>query len=41
MRRQLAPALMVFIALTLLTGIAYPLAVTGVAQVAFPGRADG
>jgi K+-transporting ATPase ATPase C chain len=32
---------MVFIALTLLTGIAYPLAVTGVAQVAFPGRADG
>jgi K+-transporting ATPase ATPase C chain len=41
MRRQLAPALVVFIALTLLTGIAYPLAVTGVAQVAFPGRADG
>jgi K+-transporting ATPase ATPase C chain len=41
MRRQLAPALMVFIALTLLTGIAYPLAVTGVARVAFPGRADG
>jgi K+-transporting ATPase ATPase C chain len=41
MRRQLAPALIVFIALTLLTGIAYPLAVTGVAQVAFPGRADG
>jgi potassium-transporting ATPase KdpC subunit len=24
-----------------LTGIAYPLAVTGVAQVAFPGQADG
>jgi K+-transporting ATPase ATPase C chain len=41
MRRQLAPALVVFIALTLLTGILYPLAVTGVAQVAFPGRADG
>ncbi len=41
MRRQLAPALVVFLALTLLTGIAYPLAVTGVAQVAFPGRADG
>jgi K+-transporting ATPase ATPase C chain len=41
MRRQLAPALVVFIALTLLTGVAYPLAVTGVAQVAFPGRADG
>jgi len=41
MRRQLAPALLVFLALTLLTGVAYPLAVTGVAQVAFPGRADG
>jgi K+-transporting ATPase ATPase C chain len=41
MRRQLAPALVVFVALTLLTGIAYPLVVTGVAQVAFPGRADG
>ena len=41
MRRQLYPALVVFLMLTLLTGIAYPLAVTGVAQVAFPGRADG
>jgi K+-transporting ATPase ATPase C chain len=41
MRRQLAPALVVFLALTLLTGIAYPLAVTGAAQIAFPGRADG
>ena len=41
MRRQLVPALVVFLALTLLTGIAYPLAVTGVAQLAFPGRADG
>jgi K+-transporting ATPase ATPase C chain len=41
MQRQLAPALVIFIALTLLTGIAYPLVVTGVAQLAFPGRADG
>ena len=41
MRRQLVPALVVFLALTLLTGLAYPLAVTGVAQVAFPSRADG
>jgi K+-transporting ATPase ATPase C chain len=41
MRRQLAPALLVFLALTLVTGVAYPLAVTGVAQLAFPGRADG
>jgi K+-transporting ATPase ATPase C chain len=41
MRRQLAPALVVFLALTLLTGVAYPLAVTGLAQLGFPGRADG
>lgn len=41
MRRQLVPALLVLVAMTLLTGIAYPLFVTGVAQVAFPGRADG
>jgi potassium-transporting ATPase KdpC subunit len=41
MRRQLAPALVVFLAFTVLTGLAYPLAVTGVAQVAYPERADG
>ena len=41
MRRQLVPALVVFLAFTVLTGVAYPLAVTGIAQVAFPGQADG
>ena len=41
MRRQLVPALVAFLALTVLTGVAYPLAVTGVSQVVFPGRADG
>ena len=41
MRRQLAPALAVLALLTALTGLAYPLAVTGIAQVAFPARADG
>lgn len=41
MRRQLFPALVVFLALTLLTGIVYPLAVTGIAQLAFPGHANG
>jgi K+-transporting ATPase ATPase C chain len=41
MRRQLVPALLIFLVLTVLTGVLYPLAVTGVAQVAFPGRADG
>ena len=41
MRRQLLPALVVFLAFTVLTGLAYPLAITGAAQVAFPSRADG
>jgi len=41
MRRQLAPAIIVFLALTMLTGILYPLAITAAAQVAFPGRANG
>jgi K+-transporting ATPase ATPase C chain len=41
MRRQLIPALVILIAFTVLTGLVYPLAVTGVAQVAFPNRADG
>ncbi|HEY8102890.1 MAG TPA: K(+)-transporting ATPase subunit C [Gaiellaceae bacterium] len=41
MRRQLLPALVAFLAFTVLTGVLYPLAVTGVAQIAFPGRADG
>ena len=35
MRRQIFPAIVAFLALTVLTGIAYPLAVTGVSQVAF------
>lgn len=41
MRRQLVPALVVFLAFTVLTGVAYPLAFTGIAQVAFSGQADG
>jgi K+-transporting ATPase ATPase C chain len=40
-RSLLRPALLLFIVLTLLTGIIYPLAVTGVAQLVFPGRANG
>ena len=35
------PALSVFILLTVVTGIAYPLLVTGVAQAAFPHAANG
>ena len=41
MRRQIVPAIVAFLAFTLLTGVAYPLAVTGVAQVAVAHRADG
>lgn len=41
MRRQVVPAVLAFLVLTLLTGIAYPLVVTGVSQAAFPSRADG
>ena len=40
-RRQILPALVAFLAFTVLTGIAYPLAVTGVTQAVFPNRADG
>lgn len=38
---QLRPALLSLIMLTLLTGIAYPLVVTGVAQAIFPSQANG
>ena len=41
MRRQLATGLLMTIALTLVLGIAYPLVVTGISQVAFSKRADG
>lgn len=41
MRHQLLPALLAFLVLSVLTGGLYPLAVTAVAQVVFPARADG
>lgn len=41
MLKQIKPALMVFALLTLLTGVLYPLLVTGVAQVIFPYQANG
>lgn len=41
MRTQLRPALVSLIALTFLTGILYPLLVTGIAQVLFPWQANG
>ena len=41
MLNHLRPALVMTIALTVLTGLAYPLAVTGLAQAIFPARAAG
>lgn len=41
MRRQLLPALRMVAVLTVLCGLLYPLAMTGVAQALFPDQADG
>jgi len=41
MRSQLRPALMMLLLLTLVTGVAYPLLVTGMAQAVFPSQANG
>jgi K+-transporting ATPase ATPase C chain len=41
MVNQLRPALVMTALFTLLLGLAYPLAVTGVAQIAFPDQANG
>jgi K+-transporting ATPase ATPase C chain len=39
--RQLRPALVALVLFTILTGVIYPLAVTAIAQVAFPAQANG
>ncbi|MCO6059281.1 potassium-transporting ATPase subunit KdpC [Pseudomonas sp. MOB-449] len=41
MLSQLRPAISLVALMTLITGIAYPLTVTGIAQVAFPEQANG
>lgn len=41
MKTLLRPAISLFLLLTVATGIAYPLAVTGVAKVVFPEQAGG
>jgi len=41
MNTQLRPALVMLALLTLITGVVYPLAVTGIAQLAFPHQANG
>lgn len=41
LRQALRPALVLLLGLTLLTGLLYPLAITGVAQLLTPGQANG
>jgi potassium-transporting ATPase KdpC subunit len=41
MSREIRPAIVILIALTLITGLVYPLAITGIAGVLFPYQAQG
>ena len=41
MLKQVRQAFLLFIVLSVLTGILYPLAITGIAQVVFPEQANG
>lgn len=41
MLKEIRPAIVLLVGLALLTGLVYPLVITGIAGVAFPGQAQG
>ena len=41
MRRDLTTSLLAIVVMTVFLGLAYPLAITGISQVIFPGKANG
>ena len=41
MRTLIRPTIVLFLIMTVITGVVYPLLVTGIAQIAFPQQAGG